>query len=590
MRAHFIPGAALAFLGQLAAAEDSNFGTHVPCSDCPPGVGPAPVPITVQFQELEHCSMTTTHESTGYACDEAKGTFVSTSIPAACTDGTYTTTLVTEIDQIITVEYSRTTDSRSWRVEDGYPASTPAIVVDVVEYIYTVPFSQLGKHGVSDYEGSGLCPADVCGINDLREEFQHVTIKECHNGNCVVYGAVRNCEPKYSTTTKVFNGDSRVYTKGISGYHTQLQRPDVTPLPCLPSAPVGCEVIEAAYVTVVHEEFVTLSAVYTVPAAGGSYGGGYYGGGYGGGFINGPGDHQAPCPTCQPRPIGTCETCVPPPGWTVIVTVINNPTEGPSTVTLTVPTTVTEPTTVVVPTTVVANPTGADVPTDIPISTDDSGNPLFPPTVTDGSDATDPPTSEPTSGALSCPASDRSVFLTGARSTFQIQCSSGLSGVEINAKRDEIAARNALLSRDIGNSGSFEGCIELCDNTEDCVAAAYYPDSGRCKGFSSVDGSTAEENVWAANLIAKGPGFSTTSAEATSADVTSSQPTAQPSSDPDPDTEDASVERRSELVPKRFVSDENLNAGGVQRRAGRISNANLDKAAKKSKRTINIQL
>jgi len=249
-------------------------------------------------------------------------------------------------------------------------------------------------------------------------------------------------------------------------------------------------------------------------------------------------------------------------------------------VTLTVPTTVTEPTTVVVPTTVVANPTGADIPTDIPISTDDSGNPLFTPTITDGSNATDPPTAEPTSGALSCPASDRSVFLTGARSTFQIQCSSGLSGVEINAKRDEIAARNALLSRDIGNSGSFEGCIELCDNTDDCVAAAYYPDSGRCRGFSSVDGSTAEENVWAANLIAKGPGFSSTSAEAT----------AQPSSDPDPDTEDASVERRSELVPKRFVSDENLNAGGVQRRAGRISNANLDKAAKKSKRTINIQL
>ena len=147
-----------------------------------------------------------------------------------------------------------------------------------------------------------------------------------------------------------------------------------------------------------------------------------------------------------------------------------------------------------------------------------------------------------------------------------------------------------------------EGCIELCDNTQDCVAAAYYPDSGRCRGFSSVDGSTAEENVWAANLIAKGPGFSTTSSteaptstEASSAvtaspDSTSAQPTAQPSSDPDPDTEEASVERRSELVPKRSVSDKNMSTGEVRRRAGRISNANLDKAAKKSKRAINIQL
>ncbi|KAJ4250123.1 hypothetical protein NW762_011933 [Fusarium torreyae] len=69
---------------------------------------------------------------------------------------------------------------------------------------------------------------------------------------------------------------------------------------------------------------------------------------------------------------------------------------------------------------------------------------------------------------------------------------------------------------------------------------------------------------------------------ASTADATSAQPTAQPSFDPDSDTEDASAKRRSEAVPKRSASDQNINVGGVNRCAGGISNPNLKSATKKS--------
>lgn len=78
----------LALLGPLASGQ-KVFGTHTPCADCPPGVGPTPVPITAQFQEFEVCTATTATvaadvpvETIGFACAEEKSTFVSLVAPA----------------------------------------------------------------------------------------------------------------------------------------------------------------------------------------------------------------------------------------------------------------------------------------------------------------------------------------------------------------------------------------------------------------------------------------------------------------------------------------------------------------------------
>lgn len=76
-------------LSPLAAAQ-SVLSIHTPCADCPSGVGPEPVPVTAQLQELVVCSATVSTttkdavaaEITGFACADAKSTFVSTYVPA----------------------------------------------------------------------------------------------------------------------------------------------------------------------------------------------------------------------------------------------------------------------------------------------------------------------------------------------------------------------------------------------------------------------------------------------------------------------------------------------------------------------------
>ncbi|KAH7374427.1 hypothetical protein B0T11DRAFT_334024 [Plectosphaerella cucumerina] len=440
--------ASLGLLLSPMAAAQFTLSIHTPCADCPSGVGPDPVPVTAQLQELVVCSATvgttTTDavavETTGFACADAKSTFVSTSVPAVATDGSVVTTLVREVDQLITVSYSSTTStitstttttstlSPTETVEPGVKVArrdghryvtkeVEVVVYDVVEYVYTSRYRDCGRHAVYGWEGSGLCSSETCGY---ESEYQPIYTKECHNGNCVTY----ECKWKFS------KGSSKGYDKEVIREEFEIEYPSP-----FPPAPPGCENVNAYYRF--YDEYLEIwvwrSSWYTVPIIFGF-------------------------PTQYPP--GSCSWCQLPPGWGTTVIII--PGLTPVTTTITVPTTVATQTV----------------------------------TVTGGAQPTNPV------GPLSCPTSDRTVYTTPDGSTFLIQCGIAFTGPRINARAAE--EERSIDARNLGNAGSFSGCIDLCDRTESCIAVTYFADTGFCSGYTAVTGSAPIAGASAANLISKG--------------------------------------------------------------------------------------
>ncbi|KAH8652038.1 hypothetical protein BX600DRAFT_516127 [Xylariales sp. PMI_506] len=449
MRNNVAAAAGAAFMWMLAtcASADKVLSIHTPCADCPSGIGPDPVPVTAQFQKLDICSVVyekhkdSCGRDTSYACDHGKSTFISTTIPCAAADGSYSTTLVTDLEQQVTFSHARRTATST--IPDGEP--TPAgwktnTMLDTVEYVYSTHFNKLGRHAIPNYEG--ICGTEHCGPNDQSFEFQPCWAKECHNGNCVTYDA--------SWEYSLENED----TDGSLHWNETLYIPDdcdSAPLPAFPIAPPGCEVVKANYRIYENGRFIVKSAYYTVPNA----------------------------PGFPPQlPPGSCQECQLPPGWTTIISVVTSPT--PTTVTVTVPTTVT------------ASATG-----DIPYAT------LGP------------------HAPVTCPNDDRGVYLTQAGSSFLIQCSADIEGLGIS-KRELIS--NLASRSPLGTTADFGGCMQLCDAVSSCVAVDYFPATGECQGYSSIQGITLNNGAWAAIAIQRaGVTASTTATSTTTTDTTLSE-------------------------------------------------------------------
>ncbi|KAK7417431.1 hypothetical protein QQX98_004550 [Neonectria punicea] len=227
-----------------SSLEESVLSTYTPCGDCPSGVGLAPVHVTAQYQELKVChktaSVNTASSSAtgavGFACDDAPATFVSKGIPVAATDGFYTTTLVTDAEQIITISCSRTTHTST--MEPVLPTPAPNAtnyrrasvpVVDIIKFFYTAPFNELGQHAIPNYAGSGLYPVSTCCPDAKGHYLQPVHVKECHNGNCRVYSAIWTFIPTHTTATFVAHGTTRTYTYSVADWHAEKPSSDPDP-------------------------------------------------------------------------------------------------------------------------------------------------------------------------------------------------------------------------------------------------------------------------------------------------------------------------------------------------------------------------
>lgn len=480
----------LALLLSPLAAAQTILSVHTPCANCPEGVGPDLVPVTAQLQELLVCSATvgttTTDnavpvETTGFACAEERSTFVSAYVPAVTTDGSVISTLVTEIDQLITISYSATTStittttvSTSTVTETATSAvarrdeifesirivtkEVEVVVYDVVEYVYTTRYRDCGRHAVYGWEGSGLCPSEICGVDN---EFQPIFTKECHNGNCITY------ECKWEFSSRASGGSTHGWYKKVIREEFDIEFPSP-----FPPAPPGCENVQSYYrwYDAYSGIWVWRSAWYTVPVIFGF-------------------------PTQYPP--GSCSYCQVPPGWGTTVIVI--PGLTPVTTTITVPTTTN---------TVTVSPTAV-------IQTITTAGRTETVTVTSGPVVTE------TVSPLSCPQSDRTVYTTPDGSTFLIQCDFSFTGPEIVARTEE---ERSVGARSLGTT-TFAGCIDLCDKANGCIAIVFFEATGNCRGYREITSSARTPGASAAKLIRKGSNTTTTSASAgaTSTGVSVSQ-------------------------------------------------------------------
>ncbi|KAJ1337352.1 PAN domain-containing protein [Microdochium nivale] len=226
-------------------------------------------------------------------------------------------------------------------------------------------------------------------------------------------------------------------------------------------------------------------------------------------------------------PPGFCQHCLLPPGWGVITTQI----PGYST-----------STTMTIPTTTVTSTTTT--------------------TFTEGGVT-------PTAGPLNCPEADRTVFVADDGTTFLIECNVGVSGTEINARAEEISR---IAARALGTTGTFNGCIELCADIQECEAVSYNPDTGVCRGFTDASTNTSPNGDYVATVIRRAPQASSTTSVSSTTSTSSTAPG--PSDDMD-----AAEVKREELVPKSHAKKHVRGQGHVERRAGRIvsPNAQLEK-------------
>lgn len=262
-------------------------------------------------------------------------------------------------------------------------------------------------------------------------------------------------------------------------------------------------------------------------------------------------------------PPGFCHKCLAPPGWGVITTVLPGYS---STTIMTVPTTTATTTTTTTTTT----------------------------TATDGT--------VPTAGPLTCPAADRQVFVADSGSTFLIECNVGVTGTEINAREARKEQISRISARALGTTGTFNGCIQLCDAIQTCEAAAWNPDTGVCRGFTDATTTTTPNGDYVATIIRRSnpasstisttlssttsstlTATSTVSITSSSTESSSATSTASSTSSEAPNPSDDLVLRDlkvEELVPKSQVKKAVRGSGQVERRAGRIVSPNVEKEKK----------
>ena len=78
------------------------------------------------------------------------------------------------------------------------------------------------------------------------------------------------------------------------------------------------------------------------------------------------------------------------------------------------------------------------------------------------------------------------------------RCFAGVSGVEINAREEKA---RAIAGRSIGSSGTFNGCIQLCDSINECEAVSYNPDTDDCRGFKDATTNGSPDGDWVATIV-----------------------------------------------------------------------------------------
>ncbi|KAK4941399.1 hypothetical protein LTR10_018668 [Elasticomyces elasticus] len=187
------------------------------------------VTITSQYQTYTTCQPTTgcVHGicSTNYPFGTS--TFVSSTIPNAWNGETASSTLVTAVDQDITVSQFLVTETRYVTPSPTTIGNTvyvhePSPVYLTISKDFYAPYNQLGPLAIPGYEGSDLC--ETCDIQADGSQQQVVDVTECRAGpfgvKCLAYEETWISQSAPAVTTSVVAPFSTRWVAPSAGTYT----------------------------------------------------------------------------------------------------------------------------------------------------------------------------------------------------------------------------------------------------------------------------------------------------------------------------------------------------------------------------------